>query len=119
MAVTNIPKPYEGYKEYTLTKDSGATNLTLIRSHACKQGKTAFIQVVGSISASQDETSVVFIKLPDDLKPVYNVEGRSPSANAGIDANFSVNVNGNLSIIRSPSLTAGNFRINVSYPTAT
>ena len=107
------------YKEYTLTKDSGATNFTLIRSHACKQGKTAFIQVVASVTSSQDESSVTVIKLPADLYPAYGVETRICTYTQGLDCNINVSTNGNFTIQRMPSGTGGNFRINLSYPTAT
>ena len=119
MATGNIQKPYEGYKEYTLSKEADATNFTLIRSHACKQGKTAFIQMVASVTSSQDETSVTVIKLPSDLYPAYEFETRICTYTQGLDCNINISTNGNFAIQRVPSEKGGNFRINLSYPTAT
>ena len=119
MANGSIPKPYEGYKEYTLTIDSAATNFTLIRSHACKSGNIAFIQIVASISASQDDSSVAIITLPDELQPKYNLEGRVATFGSGFDVNYNVYTNRSFRVQRTPSSIGGNFRIIVSYPTAT
>lgn len=114
MATGTIQMPYEGFTEYTLTKEEGATNWTLTRSHFCVFGKTAYLQLVCTVTANQDRGSVIFIKLP--VSPLYAVEGRS-SSQAPADCNWNIRTNGELLINRTP-VVGSNFRINASFPIA-
>ena len=118
MATGAINKPYEGYREYTLTKIETATNWTLIRSHACKQGKIAFIQVVVSVTSSHDGSAAYLIQLPDDLKPAYAFESRFVSAEQNQDYNLSIETNGKFNIRAVIAGSGGNIRADLCYPTA-
>ena len=108
----------ETYTEYTLTKESTATNWTILRYHACKQGNTAFIQLVISVTASQDGSTLTVIKLPMDLYPKYEFETRGTSGEYKADINLSVKTNGEITINRQPASVATNARLNLCYPTA-
>ena len=117
MASGKIPKPYDGYEEYELSKDSNATNWTLTRSHFCVMGKTAYLQFVGVVSGDQGTGSVTVIKLP--VAPPYNVEGRYTSSVYGVDFNYNITTGGNFQIQRTPQISGNsNIRINVVFPIA-
>ena len=118
MATGTIAMPYDAYKEYTLSKEADATNWTLIRSHACRQGKTAFVQLVVSVTADQDSSSVRVVQLPSDLTPLYNWESRFTSGEQGSDYNVTIGANRYIAISRSPANTSGNVRIDAVFPIA-
>lgn len=104
------------YAEYTLTKLSTATNWTIIRYHACKLGKIAFLQIIASVTAAQDSSGVRIFSLPQDLWPRYGVETRVTSAEFAMDVNVNITVEGNMAFTRGGS-TAGNIRMDFCYPT--
>lgn len=104
------------YTEYTLTKLSTAKNWTIIRSHACRLGKIAFLQIVASVTAAQDSSGVRIFELPQDLWPRYGVETRVTSAEFAMDVNVNITVEGNMAFTRGGS-TAGNIRMDFCYPT--
>jgi hypothetical protein len=121
MADGTIPMPFDSYKDYTIEKDSGATYWSIARYHVCKQGKTAYVQIIFSVTADQDTTTTAITTLPDELWPDYNVEFKVNSLETGTDYNVIIyNKNhankGKVAISRRPTLTAGNSRICVSYP---
>lgn len=118
MASRTISNPYEGYREYTLTKMNTATDWTVIRSHACKQGKIAFIQVVASVISSQDGTATQLFQLPNDLKPAYTFETRFVSAEQDQDYNMNIDTNGKFEIRAVIANKGGNIRMDLCYPTA-
>lgn len=108
----------EGYQNYSLSKASGATNWTLMRSHACKKGNIAFLQLVASVTNSQDGSAVILIQLPDDLHPAYAYETRFSSFEQAMDVNVNIETNGKLSVTRVPASKGGNIRMDFCYPTA-
>ena len=121
MASGTIPMPYDCYKEYTLAKDQTAANWSITRSHACRQGKTAYVQIVFSVTASQDTSQSNLTTLPEELIPGYNVEFKVNSLETGTDYNVVIYGGtharrGNVELSRRPTLTAGNSRIAISYP---
>lgn len=117
MATGKLPKPYDGYEEYELSKDSGATNWTLTRSHLCVMGKTAYLQFVGSVTSSQDTSTLTVIKLP--VKPPYEVEGRYTTSVYAVDFNYRITTAGYFQIQRTPQISnTSNIRINVVFPIA-
>lgn len=105
------------YTEYTLTKLSTAKNWTIIRYHACKFGKIAFLQIVASVTADQDNSGVRIFELPAELYPRYLFETRIVSATSGIDVNIGISTSGNLSFTRDPANRVGSVRIEFCYPT--
>ena len=104
------------YTEYTLTKLSTATNWTIIRYHACKLGKIAFLQIVASVTTNQDSSGVRIFELPQELCPRYAYETRFTSAEFAMDVNVNITVEGNVAFTRGGS-TAGNIRMDFCYPT--
>ena len=118
MASGNIKRPFESYEEFTLTKSENATEWTILRSHACKSGRIAFIQLVVQVTANQDDLSVVVISLPKELRPLYNFESRITSSAQSIDINLNVYTNGEVRLQRTPTLKLGNARLDFCYPTA-
>lgn len=90
----------------------------IVRASAYKIGRLVFFTIVGSNDGT-GSPSVYLYSLPENIRPVFEVEGRAAYASAsnGVDYNYNFRTSGDVVIQAVPSTGTGNFRISVIYVT--